>query len=135
MIDDYKKQILDKVNTQLKSILIGLLTLLITLFIGIQYISTKNIFFQKKTIREVANPSITPIQNTTYQIQPGDDLWRISEKFYGSGFNYEDIIIENKMTNPDNLAVGETIIIPKVSPKARTTGQIDGEAAATQISE
>ena len=33
----------------------------------------------------------------TYKVQKGDDLWHIAEKYYKSGYNYVDIIKENKL--------------------------------------
>ncbi len=49
-----------------------------------------------------------------YVIQPGDDLWSISEKFYNSGYNWVDIAKTNNLDNPDVLFAGNKLIIPAI---------------------
>ncbi|MEZ0240637.1 MAG: LysM peptidoglycan-binding domain-containing protein [Chloroflexota bacterium] len=52
---------------------------------------------------------------TTYQVQPGDTMTKIANKF---GVPLQDLIDANKDTveNPSNLIVGQTLIIPAVPP-------------------
>lgn len=57
---------------------------------------------------------------TTYTVVEGDDLWNISEKVYKSGYNWVDIATENKLDNPDVLAVGTKLTLPKVEVKEST---------------
>lgn len=51
---------------------------------------------------------------TTVKVEKGQDLWKIAEKYYGSGYNWVDIVKENKLANPNRLLVGQELIIPKV---------------------
>lgn len=60
----------------------------------------------------------------TYVTQEGDDLWHIAEKFYGSGFNAYDISIANKITDSSNISAGQKLIIPQVTPRQPTVGDI-----------
>jgi len=53
----------------------------------------------------------------TYQVKQGDDLWNISEKIYGSGYNWVDLASANKMENPELLYVGTKLTVPNVKPK------------------
>jgi len=53
----------------------------------------------------------------TYQVKQGDDLWNISEKIYGSGYNWVDLANANKMENPGLLYVGTKLAIPDVKPR------------------
>jgi LysM repeat protein len=66
---------------------------------------------------------------TTYQVQSGDNLWKIAEKFYGSGYNWVDIAGENSLNNPDQLNEGQSLNIPRtaVIKAAEETGK-GGEA-------
>lgn len=57
----------------------------------------------------------------TYTVAKGDDLWHISEKVYGSGYNYVDIAKENKMSNPSAIEVGVVLQLPKVETKVATS--------------
>jgi len=54
---------------------------------------------------------------TTYKVQKGDHLWKIAEKFYGSGYNWVDIAKENKIKNSNLLFVDQELTIPKTAVK------------------
>jgi nucleoid-associated protein YgaU len=56
----------------------------------------------------------------TYKVVKGDDLWHISEKFYRSGYNYIDIMKENKITGKGVITAGMELRIPKVEAKKIT---------------
>jgi hypothetical protein len=61
-------------------------------------------------------PSVAPGPTaTTYQVQPGDTMTKIANKF---GVPLQDLIDANKDTveNPSSLIVGQTLIIPAVAP-------------------
>jgi len=49
-----------------------------------------------------------------YLVQEGDTLWKISEKFYGYGYNWVDIAKANKIQNPNQIEKGEELQIPEV---------------------
>lgn len=71
-----------------------------------------------------------------YTVQPGDTLFLIAEKIYGSGLNLQDIMEANKLTNPDQIEVGQKLIIPDVKPRYPTTGSITDSSVQTgQVTE
>lgn len=47
-----------------------------------------------------------------YTVKAGDTLGAISERFYGAPIHYLEIAGANNITNPDNIAVGEVLVIP-----------------------
>lgn len=50
-----------------------------------------------------------------YEVQEGDSLWRISERFYGSGYKWTTIVrAEDAPKDPDYLLVGETVSMPEI---------------------
>jgi nucleoid-associated protein YgaU len=53
----------------------------------------------------------------TYVVKAGDDLWKISEKIYGSGYNWVDLAKENKLSDPSLLYVGTKLSVPNVEVK------------------
>lgn len=59
---------------------------------------------------------------TTYKVKEGEDLWAISEKFYGSGYNWVDIVEANEISNPDLIEAGSELTIPAVAPRLTPTG-------------
>ena len=60
----------------------------------------------------------------TYKVVKGDDLWHISEKYYKSGYNYVDIMSENKISGKGVITPGMDLRIPKVEPKKITVVEI-----------
>jgi nucleoid-associated protein YgaU len=65
----------------------------------------------------------------TYKVVKGDDLWHISEKYYKSGYNYVDIMSENKIYGKGVITPGMDLRIPKVEPKKITVVEIKKEIA------
>lgn len=50
-----------------------------------------------------------------YEVQEGDSLWRISERFYGIGYKWPTIVRgEDAPEDPNILLVGETVFVPEV---------------------
>jgi nucleoid-associated protein YgaU len=49
-----------------------------------------------------------------YEIQQGDSLWKIADKFYGDGSKYQAIFEENRevIKDPDKIFSGQKIRIP-----------------------
>jgi nucleoid-associated protein YgaU len=52
-------------------------------------------------------------QVTQYTVQAGDSLAIISEKVYGTQENWQRIAEANNIMNPDHIAVGMTLMIPR----------------------
>lgn len=78
----------------------------------------------RKPSQEVP-PTSTPATNQTeqqnglstsrtYIVKKGDNLWKISETFLNSGFNWIDIAKENKLTNANLIFDGQELKIPEV---------------------
>ncbi len=70
------------------------------------------------------NKVVTQKPLKIYVAEEGDDLWHIAEKFYGSGFNAYDISVANKITDASLIETGQKIIIPQVTPRTPTVGDI-----------
>jgi len=81
-------------------------------------ITTKNV--SKKIT--ITPPILTNINR--YLVSEGDYLWKIAEENYGSGFNAYDIAKANNINDPNFIYKGQTLIIPKVTPKIPTRGEI-----------
>jgi len=50
-----------------------------------------------------------------YQVKKGDDLWKIAENFYGSGYNWVDIAQANNLSNPNIIYVDQELTIPRTA--------------------
>ena len=50
-----------------------------------------------------------------YEVQEGDSLWSISERFYGTGYKWTTIVrAEDAPKDPNYLLAGETVFIPEI---------------------
>lgn len=49
-----------------------------------------------------------------HDVSEGENLWTISEKYYGTGYNWLDIANENSIENPGDIEVGDQLTIPDV---------------------
>ena len=61
---------------------------------------------------ESENTDLVGPEGTTYVVQSGDMLMKISVKFYGDESKYKLIMDANKITDPNKIAVGQELIIP-----------------------
>ena len=68
----------------------------------------------------VQGPTVTREGQTYHIVQANDNLWRIAEKYYDSGYNWVDIASANNLTNPGLLSTGEELFIPKVVSRQPT---------------
>lgn len=56
-------------------------------------------------------------QTRKYTVKKGDNLWKISMEFYGSGYNWVDISKANNLKDPGKIEEGQELIIPDVAPR------------------
>jgi len=62
---------------------------------------------------------------TVHKVVEGEDLWKISERYYKTGYNWTDIAKENNLANPSILSAGMELTIPNVEPKILSaTGEL-----------
>jgi nucleoid-associated protein YgaU len=66
---------------------------------------------------------------TTHVVVAGENLWTISQTYYGSGYNWVDIAKENKLTNANKLLVGQELSIPKTAVKQVVVAKVDNQIA------
>lgn len=59
--------------------------------------------------------TVTGGDDQPYTIKPGENLSKISEKFYGTASKYKLIAEHNGISNPDHIQAGQKINIPPLS--------------------
>jgi LysM repeat protein len=64
------------------------------------------------------SPAPVPAGPYEYEVQPGDTLLSIAIEF---GVSANDIVVANTLSNPNDLFVGQTIIIPNYQPEPAPT--------------
>jgi nucleoid-associated protein YgaU len=58
-----------------------------------------------------------------HKVGAGETLWTIAEKYYGSGYNWVTLARENKLTNPDQIIIGQELSVPTAQVIKPVTGQ------------
>lgn len=53
----------------------------------------------------------------SYTVAKGEDLWKIADNFYGTGYNWVDIASENDISDPNAIEEGQSLTIPDVAPR------------------
>lgn len=75
---------------------------------------------QALTLPELSNPSINgngattqSIAGNSYKIVEGDNLWDISVRAYGDGYQWTKLAQANQLANPSLIHSGNTLSIPR----------------------
>lgn len=121
------KQLLNSSGSY-KNLVYGAITVLILaviVFLGIRTLS------QNKGDINEGGVTIEEEGTVDYVVAEGDTLWSISEKVYGTGFNWQIISEANKISDPNNLEAGTKLTIPQLTPTVAVeeTGVVEKEAA------
>ncbi len=56
---------------------------------------------------------------TTHEVQPGENLWSIAEKYYGRGIYWRAIRNHNNLGESGQINAGQTIEIPELSQQQK----------------
>lgn len=133
-MDNYTKRITDNlrkinVSESTASLILGVLVVLVLAVLAY------NFFKVKPTVQTTPNSAVVQEQNkdttkptspsgeltaptaavslpATHTVQRGETLWTIAEKYYSSGFNWNDIAKANGLAKPYQLTVGQKLTIP-----------------------
>lgn len=117
-----------KLNEDKLSTILGLVVVFLVGALMFNYFRNANLKTWQGVLLNDDKPATTtaveiekPSQDiVTYKVVKGDDLWHISEKYYKSGYNYVDLIKENKLDSKGRIEVGMELRIPKVEAKKLT---------------
>lgn len=115
---DYLSQI--KWGESYTSLFLGAVVVVVALVLLFSFVKSTNL--TKNT--GSSSTSTSNQMPKTYTVKQGEDLWSISEKIYGSGYNWVDLAKANNLTNPDVLFVGTKLTVPNVLPKKPIISQM-----------
>jgi len=141
---------MEKIKTLLKkfrsseqtiSMILGVLVVLVVGALVINYFRNVRTTKEAQPTSEETSPQESAQQPikleelpTVYTVKAGDNLWKIAETIYGSGYNWVDIAKENHLKNPNLVYAGQELkipkaepIIPKVSQPTKTLEPITGD--------
>lgn len=121
-----------KLNESMLSMIFGVVTvLLIGVLVIRMYGANKPAITSESDKTEIAVEKIGEVPVETKEdgkkyptelaekvtVQKGENLWKIAEKQYGSGYNWVDIAKENNLRNAGQIEVGQELKLPKVAVK------------------
>jgi nucleoid-associated protein YgaU len=126
-----------KINEELISSIMGGVVVVIMAVMVFNYFKSVNrngkVTDESASVASQTDESGSKELPETYKVKKGDDLWHISEKLYNSGYNYVDIIRENKLANGSIIHEGDELKIPKVGAKLTTKVKTEVKAAKISI--
>lgn len=116
------------------SLIVGLVSLIVIGVVIYKYLPLHTPFQKVDTVTTTTVTSIpAPSPSASvYIVQPGDSLWKIAEEYYGSGYNAYDIAAGNQLTNANSIDIGQKLVIPSLTQKPPTAGEITATAAQTE---
>ncbi|MCL4397564.1 LysM peptidoglycan-binding domain-containing protein [Patescibacteria group bacterium] len=129
MFDNLRKFIDDlDLNESIVSMLLGALIVILIGILAYGYFrnhqpnsTMENPQNQEEQAGELATPSATVALPTTHVVENGESLWSIAERYYSSGYNWQDIAKANNLTNPSEIEPGQKLTIPKVEVREPQT--------------
>jgi nucleoid-associated protein YgaU len=71
---------------------------------------------------------------TTHTVSAGETLWKISEAYYQSGYNWVDIAEANELSSPGLIETGQVLSIPSVEAKTATVSMPEPTASGVDVS-
>lgn len=123
-----------KIKDSTVSLFLGILVVIVIGALLFNYIgrTRKAAETSQTSTQETTEEQPTTTLPTKYTVVEGDDLWKIAEKHYKSGYNWVDIARENNLVNPNLIAVGQELTIPKAETILPATGEVaSGETVAS----
>jgi len=108
-----------KLNENNISMILGALVIVIAGILVINYIGKQkeaSILPGGTTSSQNLNSAVSK----TYKVEKGDNLWKIAQKNYGSGYNWVDIAKANNLKNPSLIWAGQELTLPDVPARKPT---------------
>jgi nucleoid-associated protein YgaU len=104
------------------SLFLGAVVVVVALVLAFSFIKSRNNLNKGETdsTSTISKEQAAKQLPKTYTVQPGDYLWSIAEKIYGSGYNWVDLASANKIENPSAIYAGTKLVVPNVTPKTLT---------------
>lgn len=108
-----------KLNESTVSMLLGALVVLAVGFMIVNYIRGRA---SEAPRGATSVPAATTEEGkvslpATHKVAAGESLWKISEQYYGSGYNWVDIAEANSLANPSLILVAQELTVPNVEAR------------------
>lgn len=130
---DYKNLILETVRNRYPYFLIGLTIFIILASFLVSFIKLPAVRISQRSTEQNKPESSEKKAPRTHVVKEGEHLWKIAEEAYGSGYNAYDIALANNITNPGLIYLGQVLVLPSLTPKESTTGEVVAAATTEKV--
>ena len=123
---------IDKIKALLKffklhestiSAILGSVVIVIVALLVVRYFRSLNTSGTLPKDNGLSIEQEVPKIGKNYTVQKGDNLWRIAEEAYGSGYNWVDIAQANNLANANQIEAGQIILLPDVETRVKTISE------------
>jgi len=111
-----------KLNESTMSTILGAAVIVVVAVLVVRYfrgLDTGKLPFDNGSATENQEATV----GATYTVKAGDTLWSIAEDAYASGYNWTDIAKANKLTDANQIEVGQKLTIPDVEASVKTVAE------------
>jgi len=130
--DTYQDQLIEKIQENYLSIALGLLVLLVAVSIVFR---ANDSMVEKKAAEEAEKENIQA--NREHVVQQGESVSSIARDQLGSMDLSDEIVEANKLENPEQIEVGQKLVLPDVGQDkaADEKGEVAGEETEEETKE
>jgi nucleoid-associated protein YgaU len=119
-----------KLNESTISMLLGAIVIVVVGLLVINYFRGLESGNTSPTAVNTENTTTLP---TTHTVVQGETLWSISEKYYGSGFNWVDIRDANSLRNANDISEDQQLTIPVAEKKTEELADASSPAPTATV--
>ena len=115
------------------NLVVGVLVVIAFGAIIVGLLRVRGVLPQNAANKEAAPTAEQESLPTKHTVIAGEDLWTISEKYYKTGYNWEDIAKANNLANPGTIETGMELTIPVVTPIIPQASEVAMQATPTAM--
>lgn len=109
------------------SMLLGLAVVGVVVFLIFNFIQRRKGNISLPGISQQNTAVAVKEETGRYDVKKGDSLWKIAGNVYGDGYKWQLIAKENNLSDPNQIEVGQKLIVPTLTPQQKEVPEIPSE--------
>jgi len=109
------------------SMLLGLAVVAIVVFLIFNFIQRRKGNISLPGISQKNEAVVVKESPGKYDVKKGDSLWKIASRVYGDGYKWQLIARENNLSDPDQIEIGQKLMVPTLTPAQKEVTEIPSE--------
>lgn len=115
-----------KLNESTISMVLGALVIIVVGVLVVNYVRDNGFLLREGGVATNEEETLG-----THTVAPGETLWSISEKYYGTGYKWVDIAEANSLQNPGQIEAGQLLSLPQMETEELTETESPVSISAT----